>query len=35
MVWAGELYMLSSSDMAGHMTTVLYIDREIAGAMQY
>jgi hypothetical protein len=34
-VLAGELYILSPFDMAGHVSTVLHIDRELAGAMQY
>jgi hypothetical protein len=33
MIWAGELYILSPSDMAGQVSTVLNIDREIAAAV--
>jgi hypothetical protein len=35
MVWADELYILSPSDMMGHVSTVFCIDREIPGSMQY
>jgi hypothetical protein len=35
MVYAGELHILGPSDVAGHVSAVLHVDREIAGAMQY